>query len=107
MMEKEYVVITTISTHKSRFVIRKDELQKMNTDITLTDESAFEWAGDSVLSNEIKEFSQEWLGDSFIDADIKTKEEILQLFDRENDYLKNWSHEQKMNWINNWRETDV
>ena len=107
MMKKEYVVITTISTHKSRFVIHKDELQKMNTDITLTDESAFDWERDSVLCNEIKEFSQEWLGDSFIDADIKTEGEVLEMFERENDYLKNWSHEQKMNWINNWRETDV
>jgi len=107
MMKKEYVVITTISTHKSRFVIHKDELQKMNTDITLTDEFAFDWAKDSVLCNEIKEFSQEWLGDSFIDADIKTEEEILQLFDRENDYLKNWPVSQKMDWIKNWRETDV
>ena len=28
------------------------------------------------------------------------KKEYLRLFDEDNEYLKNWSNEQKLNWIN-------
>ena len=104
MNNKDFIVVTAISTHKMRFVIHKDELQKMNEDITLTDDIAFEWAKDSVTMNEVKEFSQEWLGETIIDVDVKTESEMIELFDRENDYLKSWSLEQKINWVKDWKE---
>ena len=104
MNNKDFIVVTAISTHKMRFVIHKDELQKMNEDITLTDDIAFEWAKDSVTMNEVKEFSQEWLGETIIDVDVKTESEMIELFDRENDYLKSWSLEQKINRVKDWKE---
>lgn len=103
-LKKEYVVVTTISTHRSKFVIPKDELQKMNTDITLTDDQAMDWAKDSVTMNEVKEFSQEWLGEYIVDADMKTEGELFNMFDRENEYLKGWSHNEKIAYIKDWKE---
>lgn len=102
-MKKEYVIITTISTHRSKFVIPKSELQKMNTDVTLTDDIAIDWAKDNVTMNEANEFSQEWLGELIADVDVKTEGEVLAMFDRENEYLKGWSYNQKMEYIKNWR----
>lgn len=106
-LKKEYVVVTTISTHRSKFVIPKDELQKMNTDVALTDDLAMDWAKDSVTMNEVEEFSQEWLGEYIVDADMKTEGELLNMFDRENEYLKGWSHIQKMEHIKNWKARNV
>ena len=47
-----------------------------------------------------KEGSQTHLEEIFSDVVELSEEEFLQDFDRRNDYLKEWSKEQKMNMIN-------
>ena len=46
------------------------------------------------------EFSQAYSGQTIISHREISKEEYLKEFDRDNDYLRDWSEEQKFNFIN-------
>ena len=54
-----------------------------------------EWALDTVVMQEAKEFSQEHIGENIISHRVVSKEEVLALCDIENDYAKRWSDEYK------------
>jgi len=95
-MSNDYVVVTTISQFRHRYVMHKDDLQKLNPDIPV---NPIEWACDTVTSEEAEEFSQYWLGETIIDTTTMTKDEMLELFDQDNDYLKDWTHEYKIEWV--------
>jgi hypothetical protein len=58
-----------------------------------------EHAADTVTCNEAEEFSQEWLGESISRIREITEDDYLVLFDKDNDYLKNWNVEQKKRFI--------
>jgi hypothetical protein len=59
-------------------------------------------AKDEVTMNvgELAEFSQLHIDEMITSARQIDKKEYLRLFDEDNEYLKNWSNEQKLNWIN-------
>lgn len=97
-MMSEYVVVTTISTFRHRYVMHKDDLQKMNPDEIV---DMIGWASDTVTLEECEEFSQYHLGEQIVDTNILTEEEMLELFDRDNDYLSGWSKEEKIEWVRN------
>lgn len=92
----DYVVVTAISSYRMRYVMHKDELQKMNTDAPV---EPISWAQDSVTMNDCEEFSQLWLGETIIDTDLMNEDEMLELFDADNDYLKSWTKEQKLEYV--------
>lgn len=96
----KYAVVTCISQFRERYVIPIDDLQALNTDSPVQ----LDWAGDCVTCNEVQEFSQKHIGETIIDIAEMTEEEILKLFDSDNDYLKGWGREKKLEWINNWKE---
>ena len=96
--DKQYVVVTATSTHRMRYVVPMDELQKMNEDYIVDPK----WALDLVTCEEVEEFSQMHLGEQIVDCVEMDEDEILELFDKDNDYLKDWSKEQKIKWIRNW-----
>lgn len=98
-MTKQYAIVTAISTHRMRYVIPVDELVKDGH----LDKAAL-YAMDSVVMEEVKEFSQEHLGEQIVDSFVYGEDEMLKLFDRDNDYLKSWTREQKLNWVNDWKE---
>ena len=56
-------------------------------------------AADTVTLNEADEWSQEWLGESISRVREITEEEYLVLFDKDNDYLKDWDEEQKFRFV--------
>ena len=93
----KYVIVTTISTHRMRYAI---PVSDMDTDDPT---KQIEWAKDSVTCEEVEEFSQEWLGELISDADIVAEWEMLEWFDTDNDYLKDWSKEQKLNYVKTWK----
>ena len=95
-MTNDYVVVTCISTHRMRYVMHKDDLRKLNTDIEPTEKDLVDWALDTVTMQECDEFSQEWLGEQIVDTDVISKDEMLELFDRDNDYLKEWTTDYKI-----------
>lgn len=102
--EKErYVVVTATSTFRQRYCIPMSELQKLNTDVTLDNKMAVEWAGDSVVMEEVNEFSQKWLGETIIDTAVLDENAALSLFNSDNEYLSDWSDAQKIEFLHNWK----
>ena len=55
-----------------------------------------EWALDTVTMNEAGEFSQEHMGETIVSHRVVSKEEMLALCDKDNDYAKAWNDEHKM-----------
>lgn len=100
MSEEKYVVVTAIQSFRERYVIPLSELQKENEDSPVDPN----WAMDMVTMHEVKEFSQEDIGEQITDTFVMGEDEVLQLFDTDNKYLSDWSKEQKLEWIQNWKE---
>ena len=59
-----------------------------------------DYAVDGVMAKEKEEFSQEYLGNNVSSVREITTDEYLKLFDEDNDYLKGWTVEQKLDFIN-------
>ncbi len=55
-----------------------------------------EWAKDSVAAEEVHEFGQDWLGEMIISAREIDDDEAIRVHDELNDYLKDWTREQKL-----------
>ena len=104
--DERYVVVTAVSTHRMRYCVPVSELQKLNTDVDITNDPTkqIEWANDSVTMEEVKEFSQSFLGEQILDTFILDEERMLNLFDRDNDYLKSWSKEKKIEYVHDWKD---
>ena len=96
LRQKDYVVVTCISSYRMRYVMHKDDLQKINPDKPC---NPVEWAKDTVTCEECEEFSQQYMGEYIVDTDLINEEEMLVMFDQENDYLKEWPKEQKIDWV--------
>ena len=96
MKNKDYVVVTTISSHRIRYVMHRDDLQNLNK---LDPLDAIDWANDTVTMEECEEFSQEHMGEYIIDTVEMNEEKVLALFDKDNDYLREWTKDQKLQWI--------
>ena len=92
-MSKDYVAVTCISSYRMRYVMHKDDLQKLNTEKQV---NGIEWANDTVINDKCEEFSQEYMGEYIIDTDEMNEEDMLELFDRDNTYLGKWSKDQKI-----------
>jgi hypothetical protein len=95
-MTENYVVVTCVSSYRMRYVMHKDDLQKLNPYKPC---DPIEWAKDTVTCEECDEFSQEHMGEYIVDTAIIDEQEMLELFDKENHYLKDWSKEQKIEWV--------
>lgn len=80
--ETEFVLVETVSMFRKRYVV---EVPVGKTD----------WAGDTVVSNDAKEFSQKHLDEVIVSMRTVTKGELLKLCDEDNDYAKTWNEEQK------------
>ena len=92
----EYVVVTTTSTFRHRYVMHRDDLQALNLE---SEVNPIEWAKDVVTCEDCEEFSQEHLGEQILEANEISEAEMLQLFDRDNTYLKDWAQEHKISWV--------
>ena len=96
MKNKDYVVVTAISSHRVRYVMHRDDLQKLNPSVPV---NAIEWANDTVTNEECEEFSQEHMGEYIAETVEMNEEDMLELFDKDNDYLREWTKDQKIEWI--------
>ena len=52
-MSKDYVVVTCISSYRMRYVMHRDDLQRLSP---LDPVDAIEWANDAVCNNDCEEF---------------------------------------------------
>jgi hypothetical protein len=97
-MNKDYVVVTTISSYRMRYVMHRDDLQELNPSELV---NAIGWANDTVTNEECEEFSQEHMGEHIVDTVEMNEDDMLELFDKDNDYLHEWTKDQKIEWIRN------
>lgn len=95
MSNKKYARVTTVSTFHHTYVVPMDQLQSFNEDA----EASVEWLADEVVMERVEEFSQKHLGEEIIDCDTIDEDEMLKLFDKQNEYLKSWSKEKKIEWV--------
>ena len=82
-IETEWVLVEAISQFRERYVV---EVPKGKS----------EYALDTVTMDEAKEFSQKHLGETIVSHRIISEKDALDLFDEDNDYLKEWDHDKKM-----------
>lgn len=84
------VMVDVLSSFRMRYVVRA------NSEIDAMDEVT--WCEGNA---DFKEFSQKHIDPTaIIDCREITEEEYLRLFDQDNDYLKEWTDEQKKSFIN-------
>ena len=96
MKNKDYVVVTALSSYRMRYVMHRDDLQKFNP---LDPVNAIEWANDTVINDKCEEFSQEYMGEYIVDTVEMDEEDMLELFDRDNYYLSGWPKDQKVSLV--------
>jgi len=82
-IETEWVLVDTVSQFRQRYVV---EVPKGKS----------EYALDSVTMEDVKEFSQKHLGETIVSHRVISEKDALDLFDEDNDYLKDWGKEKKM-----------
>lgn len=83
--EKKYVLVKTISTFEHTYILPLEE------ELSIKDHL------DYITCNEVEETSQAHVDECILPNSVRaiTEKEAIEIFDRENDYLKDWSLEQK------------
>lgn len=80
----EWVLVETVTMFKHRYLV---EVPKGKD----------EWALDTVVCDDAKEFSQTYLDQNLFSHRVITKEDAMQLCKEDNDYCSTWSEEQLLN----------
>jgi hypothetical protein len=82
-VKKQLVLVECISMFRQRYVVEVPAGKS-------------EWALDTVVMQEAKEFSQEHIGENIVSHRVMSEEEVLALCDVDNDYAKRWSDDYKI-----------
>ncbi len=80
---KEWVLVECVSQFRQRYMVQVPK-------------GKAEWALDTVVCEEAKEFSQQHLGETIVSHRVVGYDEALKICDEDNDYTKSWSEEQKV-----------
>jgi len=88
-MEKKLYLVETVSMFRMRYVVEARE------EGHATDEFVME-----IGKEDFHEFSQHHIDEVIVSTRELSAKDYLELFDKDNDYLKSWSNEQKMSMIN-------
>lgn len=81
--DKEWVLVDTVQTFRHRYMVQVPK-------------GKAEWALDTVVCEEAKEFSQKHLGETIVSHRVVSYEEALRICDEDNDYTQNWNEEHKV-----------
>ena len=89
MSDQKYVLVKTITTFEHSYLIPLQEEQSIKDHL------------DYITCQEVEETSQLFLDETILmnSTRLLSEDEAIELFDRENDYLKDWSREQKLDSI--------
>jgi hypothetical protein len=79
--EEKLYLVETVSMFRHRYAVRARSL---------------EHAKDTVVCEEANELSQEHIGENIVSGREITEEEYLGIFDQDNDYLRSWDRDKKM-----------
>lgn len=94
-MKTELVMVDCVATFRQRYVVEVPE-------------GKTEWALDTVVCEEAKEFSQEYLGEQIISHRVVSIDEVIKQCDVDNSYLKSWTKEQKIrNLVTTWHGENI
>jgi len=81
--DTEWVMVDCVASYRMRYMV---EVPKGKA----------EWALDTVTLKEAKEFSQDYLGEQIFSYRVVTKEEGLEICDKDNAYGSSWPEEVKI-----------
>lgn len=95
--QPQYVVVHTIQTFKHTYIL---PASACNT------EDPTEGAKDEVTMHAVRETAQEWLGEQIVSADVLPLSKAIEIFDRESPYLSEWTYDQKVDYLNSWKERE-
>ena len=84
MTDKVWVKVDCIAQHKVSYMVQAPKDHP-------------EYALDDVTMETAKEFSQTYLGETIFSHRVVSEAEALDICDIENDYLKGWTDDQKIN----------
>ena len=82
-------MVDVMSTFRMRYVVEAEEESHALDEVVCRE-----------TEPDFKEFSQEHIGTHIFSSREISKDEYLEMFDKDNDYLRNWSNKQKLNHIN-------
>jgi hypothetical protein len=82
-VKKQLVLVECISMFRQRYVVEVPAGKS-------------EWALDTVVMQEAKEFSQEHIGENIVSHRVMSEEEVLALCSIDNDYANNWNDKLKL-----------
>ena len=88
-MEKKLYLVETVSMFRMRYVIEARE------ETHATDEFIME-----IGKEDFQEFSQHHMDEVIVSTRELSAKEYLELFDKDNEYLKSWDIKEKMRFIN-------
>jgi hypothetical protein len=90
MTDTKLYLIETISMFRMRYVVEARSEEHAMDEVTIH-------AGGA---DELKEFSQHHIDEVISSGRELTQEQYMELFHKDNDYLKSWTDEQKLEFIN-------
>lgn len=82
-IKKEFVLVECVSMFRQRYVVEVPA-------------GKAEWALDTVVMQEAKEFSQEHIGENIVSHRVMSEEQVLALCSIDNDYANNWNDKLKL-----------
>lgn len=88
MSEKKIFIVETISQHRLLYAIKAETREEAESFVL------------NASAEEIKEMGQNHIGESVFCSYDVNEEGYIETFDDINDYLKEWSTEQKLKYIN-------
>jgi hypothetical protein len=84
-------MVDVLSSHRIRYVVRAKNTEDALDEVVMRE----------AIDTDFREFSQKHIQPTaIIDHREITEEEYLRIFDEDNDYLKEWTDEQKKKYIN-------
>ena len=92
-VETELVLVECISVFRNRYVVEVPRGKQ-------------HWAADTVIMDESVEFSQKHIEENIISERVINDKEFIELFDKDNDYAKSWTIDQKRTLITKLNEKE-
>lgn len=91
-MKNKLYLVETVSIFRHRYVVEAKEAGHANDEVVMNITGSYD--------DNFDEFSQKHIDECIVTTREITEEEYLRTFDEDNDYLKNWTEEQKFKYIN-------
>ena len=88
-MEKKLYLVETVSMFRMRYVIEAREAEHASDEFIM-----------EVGKEDFKEFSQHHMDEVIVSTRELSATDYMELFDKDNDYLKSWPVSKKMEFIN-------